>query len=100
MLTSISMKRALVVKALTDQIVLVRMDSGELLSLSVPCRIICPGSLLSLDSESGACPVQSVDGNDCKSICHCQNHVMFIEHKDKESSAIVLTNQDSDRHAI
>jgi hypothetical protein len=94
------MKRALVVKALTDQIILVRMDSGDLLSLSVACRTIISGTLLLLDFDSSGCPVNSVDGKTCKSICHRQNHVMIIEHKDNDPTAIPLSNRDTDRHVI
>jgi hypothetical protein len=94
------MKRALVVKALTDQIILVRMDSGDLVSLSVPCRTIIPGTLLLLDFDSSACPVHNVDGKTCNSICHRQNHVMIIEHKDNDPSAVPLSNRDTDRHVI
>jgi hypothetical protein len=94
------MKRALVVKALTDQIVLVRMDSGGLLSLSVPCRMITSGTVLLLDFDSSACPVHNVDGKTCNSICHRQNHVMIIEHKDNDPSAVPLSNRDTERHVI
>lgn len=98
------MKRALAVKSLTGQIILVRLDSGDLLSLSVPCRTITPGTLLSLDDEPGACPVHSVDGKNCKSICHRQDYVMYIEHRiehnDKDYSAITLKNRDTDHYAV
>jgi len=46
------MKSALVVKALIDHILLVRMDTGELINLSVPCRVIGPGSFLVFSSDS------------------------------------------------
>jgi hypothetical protein len=94
------MKRALVVKALTDQIILVRVDNSDLLSLSVPCRKINPGTLILLDTDVTGCPVHSVDGKTCRSSCHRQNHVMIIEHKDKNPSAVAMSNQDTDRHAI
>lgn len=100
MILSDSMNRALVVKTLTDQIILVRMDSGNLLCLSVPCRTISPGILLSFDSESLGCPVQSVGGRNCKSVCHRQKHVMIIEHKDRESSTLLPTSQDANHHAV
>jgi len=45
------MKQALVVKSLIDRIVLVRMDTGELINLSVPCRNINPGTLLVFDPD-------------------------------------------------
>ena len=94
------MKQALVVKALTDQIILARMDNSDLVSLSVPCGTISPGILLSFDADTTGCPVYSVNGENCKTNCRRQNYVMIIEHKDKVNSALITSNQDSERHVI
>ncbi len=74
------MKRALVVKALTDQILLVRTDTGEILSLSVFCRRIPPGSLLHLDRDSGGCLITSVNGEACSDNCGEKSHAVIIDY--------------------
>ena len=97
------MKRALVVKALTDQILLVRTDSGDLLSLSVTCSCIRTGSILSIDpsgaSETG-CVVLTVDGHRCRTTCSEPVMGMIIQHKDSEADEIELAGNRDKRHVI
>ena len=93
------MKRALVVKALTDQIVLVRSDDGELISLLVSCRKLAPGSLLLLDVSSAGCVIHSVDGTSCASACRRPNAALIIEQKDDAPRTAALGGE-AKRHAI
>ncbi|MCD6342398.1 MAG: hypothetical protein J7L76_01290 [Spirochaetaceae bacterium] len=94
------MKSALVVKALIDHILLVRMDTGELINLSVPCRVIDPGSFLVFSSDSTGCLIQSVDGDRCKSICRRQDYAITIEQNKTDSSRVQLTKAEEDRNAV
>jgi len=90
-----SMKHALVVKSLTERIVLVRMDSGELVTLSVPCRKLEPGILLQFDTDTRGCLIQSVDGKSCKSICRRQDYVIRIEANNESASSVSVSDPDS-----
>jgi len=94
------MKRALVVKSLIDRIVLVRMDTGELLNLSVPCRSLQPGSMLIIDSDPEGCLIQSVNGKHCKSSCRRQNYAMKLEQGITERSQVPLAQYRADRDVI
>jgi len=94
------MKSALVVKALIDHILLVRMDTSELVTLSVPCGKINTGSLLVLDSESTGCLIESVDGKRCKSICRRQDCVISIERNKTDTSRVQLSKAEEDRNVI
>jgi len=95
------MKRAVVLKALTDQILLARLDSGEMLSLSVPCRTILPGTMLTIDLVEDRCPIRSIDGKHCRSVCRRDNHAIIIEHKDKDPTEMHLgITKRGDRHAV
>ena len=94
------MKRALVVKSLIDRIILVRMDTGELLNISVPCRSIQPGSLLVFDSDPEGCLIQSVNGKHCKSICHRQDYAMKLEQEETGSLRVPLVRYKDHRDVI
>ena len=84
------MKRAVVMKALSDQILLARADTGEMLSLSVPCRSILPGTMLNIDLVEDRCPIRSIDGKLCRDVCRRDNHAIIIEHKDKDPTEMHL----------
>lgn len=103
MIDFLSMKRALVVKALTDQILLVRTDSGDLLSLSLPCSCIRPGSMLTIDPSRAAetgCVVLSIDGHRCATGCSSPMVGMIIEHKDSKSDHLQLAGTGDKRNVI
>ena len=82
MIFSYNMKSAVVVKDLSERIILARTDTGELLNISVPCRKINPGSLIVFDSDTDGCLIRSVNGKDCKSICRRQTFAIVLENKE------------------
>jgi len=94
------MKQALVVKSLIDRILLVRMDTGELLNLSVPCRSIQPGSMLIFDSDPDGCLIHSVNGKSCKSICHRKDYAMILEQGITDKFQVPLAQYKADRDVI
>lgn len=97
------MKRALVVKALTDQILLVRTDSGDLLSLSVPCTKIPAGSLLQLeldDVSGNGCVIVSIAGKNCRTDCSHSLVGMIIEHRNDSSVEVALATTEGEQKNV
>ena len=98
------MRRALVVKTLTDQIILVRTDDGELLSLSQSCRKLQPGTLLYLDQSDAVdsgCVVLAVNGENCRRTCGERFPAMIIEHRtDASAEKPAASTNDEDRRVV
>ncbi len=97
------MKYALVVKVLTDQIILVRTDGGDLLSLSVSCRKFIAGTLLHIDTDSSlesGCVIVSADGRNCRDCCDENVLAVVIEHKDGIASSLAMNEDGERRNAI
>lgn len=92
------MTRAIVVKNLSDHLVLIRLNDGCLMTVDIPCHQVTVGTILVVDPDSSTCPIEIREERICSSRCRRKKTAVIVETDPARPSGLV--DAENQRNAV